>query len=824
MLDFTAIGEVLIDFTPSGSPDSTLPEFTGNPGGAPANAAAALARLGHKSALIACVGDDAFGSMLRDTLRECDIDVSGVSVTEEANTTLAFVHLDKDGDRSFSFYRKPGADMMLNQANLPTDLIESSRVLHFGSVTLTHEPARSATKSAVQRGKAAGAVITFDPNVRLDLWADEEEARAQIRWGLEQADILKVSEEEVLFLTGIAGVERGASKLREIFAGRLLIVTLAERGCFYDTGRASGYVRGYEVETVNTTGAGDAFFGCLLHGLLNAGLDLLPEDRKLRELLSFANAGGALVTTRSGALRAMPAAQEVTKLTEAAAPRAYSEAFRPQFHFTPERHWMNDPNGLVYYQGEYHLFYQHHPHSSVWGPMHWGHAISRDLIRWEHRPIALLPDEHGFIFSGCCVVDEGDSSGFFGGSSGLVALFTHASDDPDTGRPVQRQSLAYSRDKGRTWEKYAGNPVLEAAECPDFRDPKVFWHADSGGWVMLLVAGDHIRFYRSADLKEWAFASEFGRGEGSHDGVWECPDLFELPVEGEEGSRWVMIVSIGDNPSCPEGSRTQYFVGSFDGVTFVNDSPAERVLWLDHGRDNYAGVTWSDVAREDGRRLFIGWMSNWKYANITPTEGWRSAMTLPRTLSLRAGADGPELVQLPVREAESLREVTESASGTTLAPGEALRMAAGSGLLEIEARIETGSADEITISFLSGETCETRVGYESEREWLYIDRTASGVTGFHEDFACRHGVTARSGRGLLKLRLWLDRSSVEVFADGGAAVLTDQIFPTAPVDAIEFRVRGGEARFELLNVHTLGSVYAEPTKQNEMSEEGSLSR
>lgn len=822
MLDFTAIGEVLIDFAPSGEPDGKLPTFTGNPGGAPANAAAALARLGHHSALIACVGNDAFGALLRDTLRECGIDVSGVRVTDEANTTLAFVHLDEDGDRSFSFYRKPGADMMLTEDDLPADLIERSRILHFGSVTLTHEPARSATKAAVERARAAGATITFDPNVRLELWTDEAAAREQIRWGLERADIVKVSEEEVLFLTGIAGVERGAAKLRERFAGRLLVVTLGERGCYYEAGGSSGYVRGYEVDVVNTTGAGDAFFGCLLHALLEYGLDSLPAETELRRALAFANAGGALVTTRPGALRAMPAAEEAAELMERAAPHDYTENFRPQFHFTPERHWMNDPNGLVFYEGEYHLFYQHHPHSSVWGPMHWGHAISRDLIRWEHRPIALLPDEHGFIFSGCCVVDPNDSSGWFGGGSGLVALFTHASDDPGSGRPVQRQSLAYSRDKGRTWEKYAGNPVLEEADCPDFRDPKVFWHADTGRWIMLLAAGDHIRFYRSADLKSWEFASEFGRSEGSHDGVWECPDLFELPVEGGDGSRWVMIVSIGDNPACPEGSRTQYFTGRFDGLSFVNDAPAGRVLWLDHGRDNYAGVTWSDVSAEDGRRLFIGWMSNWKYANITPTEGWRSAMTLPRTLSLRAGAEQPELVQLPVREVESLREATETASGAVLAPGSALRMEAGAGLIEIEAEIGTGSAEEISISFRSGESGETTIGYEPEREWLYIDRTHSGVTEFHEAFACRHGVRARSEDGRLKLRIWLDRSSVEVFADGGAAVLTDQIFPSAPVDGIEFRARGGEVRFERLNVHRLGSAYAEPAAHT--IEEGSLSR
>ena len=237
----------------------------------------------------------------------------------------------------------------------------------------------------------------------------------------------------------------------------------------------------------------------------------------------------------------------------------------------------------------------------------------------------------------------------------LQPSYTQHDIDPDTGQPRQRQSIAYSVDKGRSWISYSGNPVLTESFA-DFRDPKVFWHDETASWVMVLVAGNHVRIYRSLDLLTWSFASMFGAKEGSHDGVWECPDLFELSVEGDKSvKKWVLIVSIGDNAECPEGSRTQYFIGEFDGHSFTNLNPPELVLWVDHGRDNYAGVTWSDIPDEDGRRLFIGWMSNWKYANQTPTVNWRGAMTIPRVLTLRQAADGVRLVQHPVSELQQLR-------------------------------------------------------------------------------------------------------------------------------------------------------------------------
>ncbi|AEI40576.1 glycoside hydrolase family 32 protein [Paenibacillus mucilaginosus] len=490
----------------------------------------------------------------------------------------------------------------------------------------------------------------------------------------------------------------------------------------------------------------------------------------------------------------------------------YLEKYRSQFHFTPPANWMNDPNGMVYWDGEYHLFYQYHPGGTTWGPMHWGHAVSTDLTHWEHLPMALKPDRHGQIFSGCAVVDWEDSSGFFAGSPGLVAVFTHADQHPDTDRPRQRQSLAYSLDKGRTWTMYDGNPVLSHEQLTDFRDPKVFWYAPNRTWVMVIAAGDRVLFYTSPDLKAWAYASEFGAEEGSHDGVWECPDLIELPVDGQaDRTRWVLIVSIGDRPECPEGSRTQYFVGSFDGSRFTSDAQPEAVLWLDHGRDNYAGVTWSDANRADGGRLFIGWMSNWKYANLTPTDSWRSAMTLPRVMSLKTGPSGVRLVQEPVSGLQKLRREERQWENVPVTPGINILSSEKSGTFEIECELELGSATEVGLKLRQSESEETVVGYNASAQTLFIDRTRSGETGFHAAFGCRHEAPLEAREGRLKLRLFVDHASVEVFANDGELVMTDQIFPDPGSTGLELYALGGEARLISLRLYELNSVYSAVT-------------
>ncbi|WP_339323322.1 glycoside hydrolase family 32 protein [Paenibacillus sp. FSL W8-0194] len=480
---------------------------------------------------------------------------------------------------------------------------------------------------------------------------------------------------------------------------------------------------------------------------------------------------------------------------------------RGAYHFSPRENWMNDPNGMVYFKGKYHLFYQHHPFGTTWGPMHWGHAVSKDLVAWEELPIALEPDEHGMIFSGSAVVDRRNTTGFFGEEPGLVAIFTHHAEGTDSQPPVQCQSLAYSMDEGRTWTKYEGNPVLRHDSYTDFRDPKVFWHEPSAQWVMIVACGQTVCLYRSPNLKDWTLSSEFGEGIGSHDGVWECPDLFPLPVEGaKDQSRWVMLVSIGDHPGFAEGSRTQYFIGEFDGERFIPDAGSrENVRWLDYGRDNYAGVSWSDIPAEDGRRLFIGWMSNWKYANLTPTNGWRGAMTIARELRLREYSGGIVLVQQPVRELEAYRKPVVSLANVD-ATAAAKRL---SGLrlesFEIVARVRfpDSSRGEIAFHVRAGAGEETVIGYDAAAAEIFVDRTRSGIADFHPSFACRHSAMLKDASGQLALRIFVDRASVEVFANGGRVVMTDLIYPDHASTGISVAADDERLMIEALDIYDL---------------------
>ncbi|MCK6693188.1 MAG: glycoside hydrolase family 32 protein [Thermoanaerobaculia bacterium] len=471
---------------------------------------------------------------------------------------------------------------------------------------------------------------------------------------------------------------------------------------------------------------------------------------------------------------------------------ACREPHRPQFHFSPPEKWMNDPNGMVFYDGEYHLFYQHYPDSNVWGPMHWGHAVSTDLVHWEHLPIALYPDSLGYIFSGSAVVDRNNTSGFGqDGKPPLVAIFTyHNMPAEKAGRKdFQYQGIAYSNDKGRGWTKYAGNPVVpNTGNIRDFRDPKVIWHEDSQQWIMVFAAYDHVKFWGSKDLKKWEHLSDFGKEWGSHGGVWECPDLFPLKVEERGETKWVLLLSI--NPGGPNGgSATQYFIGNFDGKSFTPDasfSPSvkgEKAVWLDYGRDNYAGVTWSDIPKEDGRRLFLGWMSNWDYAQAVPTEAWRSAMTLPRSLELRKTQAGYRLFSQPVRELASLRENTRA-----LEPGDIQRqldLTQKTGLspaqmeliLEFEPRPGAPADFGVELSNSKGE--RYRVGYNAATGRFYSDRTGAGQHAFSEKFGAAVHTAPRLSTGkTIRFHLCFDVASAELFADEGATVMTDIFFPT----------------------------------------------
>lgn len=444
-----------------------------------------------------------------------------------------------------------------------------------------------------------------------------------------------------------------------------------------------------------------------------------------------------------------------------------TEEFRPSYHFTPASGWMNDPNGLIYLDGEYHLFYQHYPDATVWGPMHWGHAVSDDLINWESLPIALYPDSLGYIFSGSAVFDAENSSGLGTAENPpMVAIFTyHNAEEANTSSDTfQNQAIAFSLDKGRTWEKYEGNPVLPNPGIRDFRDPKVSNIINPDGsrsWIMTLAVLDHINFYSSPDLKNWSFLGEFGKTIGAHGGVWECPDL--LPFKTPSGEdKWVLLVSI--NPGGPQnGSATQYFIGDFQNGQFTPDDTMIR--WLDYGPDNYAGVTWSNLPSDQNRTLFIGWMSNWLYANVVPTKAWRSAMTIPRELSL-FDVDGTLLLKsAPAKEVENLRteEYYISQQSSEL-PSEAV---------EITAEVNT---DSFSIT-LSNEVGENLI-INKENGLVSIDRRNTGKSDFHRDFAAMH--SAPMSWEAKEIRIFLDASSVELFVNNGELVMTSVLFPTSP--------------------------------------------
>jgi len=492
----------------------------------------------------------------------------------------------------------------------------------------------------------------------------------------------------------------------------------------------------------------------------------------------------------------------------------YTEQHRPSFHFSPPSKWMNDPNGMVYYDGEYHLFYQYYPDSTVWGPMHWGHAVSKNLLQWEHLPIALFPDDNGWIFSGSAVVDWNNTSGLGkNGKPPLVAIFTsHNSTGEKAGRnDFQTQSIAYSLDNGRKWTKYAGNPVLKSPGIRDFRDPKVSWHEASQQWIMTLAVQDHISFYASPDLKTWSHQSDFGKESGAHGGVWECPDLFPLQVPGSKETKWVLLVSI--NPGGPNGgSATQYFVGNFDGKTFKNDNTAGTTLWMDYGRDNYAGVTWSDIPKADGRRLLMGWMSNWQYATTVPTEKWRSANTIPRELTLKNTPAGLRLMSSPVEELEKLRGKSSKIDAQKIEGVVDLSATLGFPAAQMEAVLEfelpnDSSADlGIEVSNSKGE--RYRVGYNAATKQFYSDRTQAGKTAFSTVFAEKIHVAPRLVNGnIVRLHVYFDRASAELFGDDGATVMTDILFPNEDYTQVKIYAENGSVQLKSGVFYAVKSIW-----------------
>lgn len=457
---------------------------------------------------------------------------------------------------------------------------------------------------------------------------------------------------------------------------------------------------------------------------------------------------------------------------------ANKECFRPVYHHTPAYGWMNDPNGMFYKDGVYHLYFQYNPYGSVWGNMHWGHSTSSDLMHWKFEGSAIVPDAWGAIFSGSCVVDHENTAGF--GKGAVVAFYTSAKSTP--WGDVQSQSMAYSLDNGKTFTKYEGNPILTSSER-DFRDPKVFWYAPGKHWVMMLAVGQHMEIYSSVNLKDWKKESEFGAMQGAHGGVWECPDLVEIPVEGTRQKKWVLICNL--NPGGPfGGSAAQYFVGSFDGKTFVNESPT-LTKWMDWGKDNYATVTWNNAP--DGRCVALGWMSNWQYANNVPTRQYRSANTIARDLTLYRVGEELYLKSTPSPEVKKARGEKVSKPSFNVA-GEyevASLLDDNKGAYEVELVIRNQGASKIAFCLLNEKGEKVSMYYDLARRQFVMDRSESGTVDFSKDFPAVTVAPADTDKELT-LRLFVDRSSIEAFGEDGKFVMTNLVFPSLPYNKMRF--------------------------------------
>ncbi len=482
----------------------------------------------------------------------------------------------------------------------------------------------------------------------------------------------------------------------------------------------------------------------------------------------------------------------------------YKELFRSQFHFSPQKNWMNDPNGMVFYKGKYHLFYQYYPNDIVWGPMHWGHATSSDLILWKHQKIALFPDQLGLIFSGSAIVDIENTSGLGTKENPpMIAIFTYHNMDGEKAKRLdfQTQGLAYSLDEGITWTKYSGNPIINNPGIKDFRDPKVSWNPESQLWNLTLVAGNCAKFYTSKNLLKWNFESDFGKNTGAHGGVWECPDLFKLKVEDSNEKKWVLLVSV--NPGAPKGgSGTQYFIGDYDGKHFTTSQKNSQ--WIDQGTDNYAGVTYNNAP--NNQHIFIGWMSNWQYGIKTPTKKWRSAMTLPRNLSLAKINDSYVLKSKPIQQLNNNLIKAYVKDNVSLQSNQ-------------KAIINYPNLNQSKIDFIanasdlkmvfSNEVNDSLVlNYNQKQKEFSIDRTHSGVVNFDSNFgnSIQKTTVSNCNTNTMEYSIIMDWSSIEIFLNGGVYCFTDLIFPNKPYTKLTIQSKDNQ-EIKNLKINCIKSIW-----------------
>lgn len=509
-----------------------------------------------------------------------------------------------------------------------------------------------------------------------------------------------------------------------------------------------------------------------------------------------------------------------------------TDYYRPSYHFTPLYGWMNDPNGMVYKDGEYHLYFQYNPYGSKWGNMHWGHAVSKDLVHWEHLDPAIARDPVGHIFSGSSVVDKKNTAGF--GKNAIIAIYTNHSVNHG-----EVQCIAYSNDNGRTFTKYKGNPVLTPFDgLKDFRDPKVFWYEKGKCWYMIVSADKEMRLYKSKNLKKWNYVSAFGKGIGQQPCQYECPDFFQLPVNGDKKKmKWVMTMNI--NPGCWfGGSATEYFVGDFDGKKFTCPD-ADEVKWLDWGKDHYATVTFSNTG---DRVLGITWMSNWQYANLTPFKQNRGANGLPRELKLYEKNGKYYISEDVAPEVYALRKDTKNVADASVAGEKMLAGVAANmeGAFEIEADVTPDANGIAGIEISNNKRERTLIYFDMKQGKVVMDRTESGLTDFgkqavpHDielawdkqraaegkepariansinyknDFALATWAPlslCEDGKKTYHVDIFVDKSSVELFVDGGRIAMTNLVFPVAPYENVKLYTQGGKAEFKNLKVHKLG--------------------
>ena len=509
-----------------------------------------------------------------------------------------------------------------------------------------------------------------------------------------------------------------------------------------------------------------------------------------------------------------------------------TDYYRPSYHFTPLYGWMNDPNGMVYKDGEYHLYFQYNPYGSKWGNMHWGHAVSKDLVHWEHLDPAIARDPVGHIFSGSSVIDKKNTAGF--GKNAIIAIYTNNSVNHD-----EVQCIAYSNDNGRTFTKYEGNPVLTPFDgLKDFRDPKVFWYEKGKCWYMIVSADKEMRLYKSKNLKKWNYVSAFGKGIGQQPCQYECPDFFQLPVNGDKKKmKWVMTMNI--NPGCWfGGSATEYFVGDFDGKKFTCPD-ANEVKWLDWGKDHYATVTFSNTG---DRVLGITWMSNWQYANLTPFKQNRGANGLPRELKLYEKNGKYYISEDVAPEVYALRKDTKNVADASVAGEKMLAGVAANmeGAFEIEADVTPDANGIAGIEISNNKRERTLIYFDMKQGKVVMDRTESGLTDFgkqavpHDielawdkqlaaegkqparitnsinyknDFALATWAPlslCEDGKKTYHVDIFVDKSSVELFVDGGRIAMTNLVFPVAPYENVKLYTQGGKAEFKNLKVHKLG--------------------